>query len=177
MDRKQVLKNMKKQKKNYEKNEETNLVSRFVMTIGLILVLLIALYLFVGIFITKTINFNKEEETKKEVKIDNSTILLGQLFDQSESTYYVLVYDVTDEDSTLPDYMAMFKGKHSGSIFYVVDSSKAFNKNYLVEKDSNKKPTGYNDLKVKSPTLIRITNKKVSEYYEGFEDIKNVLKK
>ena len=37
--------------------------------------------------------------------------------------------------------------------------------------------TGYNDLKVKSPTLIRITNKKVSEYYEGFEDIKNVLKK
>ena len=44
------------------------------------------------------------------------------------------------------------------------------------EENSNKNPTSYSDLKVISPTLIKIDNKKVTSYIEGEDAIKDVLK-
>ena len=176
MNRKQVLKDMKKQKKNYEMDEERNYLSRFVMTLGLIIILLIALYLIVGIFVTKTIDFKKKEETKEEVSIDNSTILMGEIFNQKDSVYYVLVYDKKDEKSSIDKFLSLYNGKSDKITLYTVDSSLSFNSKYIVEKDSNKNPTSYDDLKVISPTLMKIENKSVTEYYEGFDSIKEILK-
>ena len=42
---------------------------------------------------------------------------------------------------------------------------------------SNKNPTSLEDLKVKSPTLIKIEDGKVTLYIEGIEEVKNELKK
>ena len=55
MDRKQALKEIKKQKRNYNDEEEKSIISRFIITIGMVLLALVLLYLFVGIFITKSI--------------------------------------------------------------------------------------------------------------------------
>jgi len=176
MNRKQVLKDMKKQKKNYQMDEEQNYLSRFVLTLGLIIILLIALYLIVGIFVTKTIDFKKKEETKEEVTIDNSTILMGEIFNQKESDYYVLIYDKNDEKSSIDKFLSLYNNKSDKIKIYTVDSSLSFNSKYIVEKDSNKNPTSYEDLKVISPTLIKIENKKVTEYYEEFDSIKEILK-
>ena len=60
---------------------------------------------------------------------------------------------------------------------YIVDISNALNNSFIVEKDSNPNPTGYDDLKIKSPTLLKIENKAVVEYVEGSENIENVFKK
>ena len=172
MNRKQVLKNMKKNKKNAKVIEEDNLVSRFIFTIGIVLVVLIAGYLFIGTFVTKTL-FNKTKEEKQEVTIDNNTILAGQIFDQKDAEYYVLIYDVDDEKSSL----GKWKGLKSSDKIYVVDSGEKLNNKFIVEKDSNKNPTGYSDLKIKNPTLIKVKDKKVIEYTEGEEEIKNIFKK
>lgn len=174
--RKKILKDMKKQKKNYELNEEENYLSRFILTIGLIIVLLIGLYLIVGIFVTKSIDFSKKEETKEEVTIDNSTILMGEIFDQKEDSYYVLIYDKKDDKSSIDKFLSLYKSKTNKLTVYEVDSSLSFNSKYIVEKDSNKNPTGYDDLKVISPTLIKIENKTVTEYNEGFDSIKEIFK-
>ena len=176
MNRKQVLKDMKKQKKNYEMDEEQNYLSRFVLTIGLIIILLIALYLIVGIFITKTITFKKSEETKEEATIDNSTILIGDVFNQKEDSYYVLIYDKKDEKSSLDKFLSLYKNKSDALTVYTVDSSVSFNSKYIVEKDSNTNPSSYEDLRVISPTLIKIENKSVTGYYEGSESIIEILK-
>ena len=60
---------------------------------------------------------------------------------------------------------------------YIVDSENKLNAKYIVEKDSNKNPTSLEDLKVKSPTLIKIEDGKVTLYIEGIEEVKNELKK
>ena len=166
--RKQVLKDMKKQKKNYELTEEQNYLSRFVMTMGLMIILLIALYLIVGIFVTKTIDFSKKEEEKEEVKID--------LFDQKDESYYVLIYDKKDTKSNVEKFLSLYKGREDALTVYTVDSSQSFNSKYIVEKDSNKNPTSIDDLKVISPTLIKIENKQVVEYNEGMDSIIEVFK-
>ena len=174
--RKQVLKDMKKQKKNYELDEEQNYLSRFIMTIGLIILLLIALYLIVGIFVTKTIDFSKKEEEKTEVQIDNSTIFLSSLFDQKDESYYVLIYDKKDTTSNVEKFLSLYKNKSDALTVYTVDSSQSFNSKYIVEKDSNKDPKTIDDLKVISPTLIKIENKEVVEYNEGMDSIIEVFK-
>ena len=169
------MKNMRKNKKNDKVVEDDNLVSRFVFTILVLLITFIAGYLFIGFCVTKTLSFNKDKDEKKtEVTIDNKTILAGQIFDQKDSNYYVLVYDVSDSKNILNSW----KNAYSGSDpIYVVDGSSKLNGKYIVEKDSNKNPTDYSDLRIKNPTLIKISDKKVTEYYEGVEDIKNVFKK
>ena len=162
MDRKHALKEIKKQKRDYNEDEEKSIVSRFVMTIGLVLVALVALYLFVGIFITKTITFKEKKEEKETVNIDKTTILASQIFDQKEEEYFVLVYNPEDKVKNIEQFLSLYKSK-SGSIkVYKVDSSKKFNSSYIVE--------------VVSPSLIKINNKNVVEYYEGFEEVKNVFK-
>ena len=180
MDRKKALKEMKKQKREFNDEEEKSIVNRFVTTIGIVLLALVILYLFIGIFVTKTITFNKEkenEETKEEATIDNTIILASQIFDQKEDEYYVLVYNPEDKVENLTDFVNLYKNKEDATKLYKVDSTKKFNSNFIVTKDSNKNPTNYSELKIISPSLIKISSKTVVEYYEGFEEVKNVFKK
>lgn len=178
MNRKQTLKRMKQDKKNRNSVEDTNYVNRFVMTLGLVLIVLIGSYLFIGIFITKTIKFGNEEkkEEKEEVVIDNSTILMGQVFDQKEEEYYVLIYDTKDTSSIIKNWKQHYDLKTDGIKLYVVNTSDSLNKRYISKDESNTNPTGYSDLKVKDPTLIKINNKNVVEYIEGDEQITEALK-
>lgn len=176
MDRKHALKEIKKQKRDYNEDEEKSIVSRFVMTIGLVLVALVALYLFVGIFITKTITFKEKKEEKETVNIDKTTILASQIFDQKEEEYFVLVYNPEDKVKNIEQFLNLYKSKSDSIKVYKVDSTKKFNSNYIVEEDSNKNPSNYSELRIVSPSLIKINNKNVVEYYEGFEEVKNVFK-
>lgn len=139
--------------------------------------MLIRSYLFIGIFVTKSINFGKKDkEEKEEVTIDNTTILAGEIFDQKEEEYYVLVYNASEEKNILTSWKGVYSGKSGSLKVYVVDSSKKLNGNFIVEKDSNPSATGYDDLKIVSPTLIKVNNKAISEYTEGEEAIKNIFK-
>ena len=178
MERKNALKEIKKQKRSYNDEEEKSFINRFVMTIGIVLIALVLLYLFIGIFVTKTITFdnNKKEETK-EVNIDGSVILASQLFDQKDDEYYVLIYNPEEKVEDLTNYISIYSSKINSIPLYKVDSTTKFNSNYIVEEDSNKNPSSYKDLRVISPTLIKISSKAVTEYYEGFEEVKNVFKK
>ena len=176
MNRKQVLKEMKKNKKKNSVEVEDNYVNSFIFALLSLIVIFVAGYLVIGIFVTKTISFKEKEETKEEITIDNDTILLGQLFEQKDSEYYVLVYDVTDEKNILTSWKNSYNGKENALKVYVVDSENKLNGKYLVEKDSNKNASSYEELKVKAPTLIKVSDKKITEYIEGEEAIKNVFK-
>ena len=178
MDRKQALKELKKQKKEYNNEEEKNALSRFVMTIGIVLGALVVLYLFIGIFVTKSITFGKDDvEEVNTVTIDNTTILASQIFNQKEDEYYVLVYNPEDKVYDLSSFISIYQSKSDAIKLYKVDSTKKFNSNYIVTEDSNKNPSSYNDLRIISPSLIKISSGSVSEYNEGFEEVKNVFKK
>ena len=178
MNRKQVLKEMKNKKKEKKVVEDENYVNRFITYLAMLLVILIAGYLIVGIFVTKSISFKKDktEEEETEVIIDNTTILAGEIFDQKESEYYVLIYDVDDKSSIITNWFNAYKNKVDAIPVYVVDSKLKLNANFIVEKDSNTNPTGYSDLRIKNPTLIKVQDKTVTQYIEGDEEIKNIFK-
>lgn len=174
---------MKKQKLN--KNKRINTVENddkmfgFITTIASIIVLLFVSYLIVGVFFTKEIDFkkkDKEEKTEESVTIDNKTITAGQIFDQKDDSYYVLVYDFESKLTNLSTFVSVYSGKEGSIPIYKVDSASKLNSNFISKDSSNTNPTGYNNLKIKSPTLIKIENKAVTSYIEDETKIKNVLK-
>jgi hypothetical protein len=175
---KKALKELRKQKREYNNEEEKNVLNRFVMTIGIVLLALVLLYLFIGIFITKTITFGKgKDDVEETVAIDNSTILASKIFEQKDDEYFVLVYDPNEKVEDLTNYISIYQGKSDAIKLYKVDSTKKFNGDFIVTSDSNKNPTSYKELRIISPSLIKISSKSVVEYYEGFEEVKNVFKK
>ena len=177
MNRKQVLKDMKKKKKEKNFEEETNYVSRFILYLLIFLILLIIGYLIIGIFVNKTISFNKKDTKEtSEVTIDNKTILAGEIFDQKEDEYYVLVYNKNEENSILGTWKGVYSGKENALKIYEVDSETKLNGNFIVKENSNKDAQSYSELRIVSPTLIKINNKKIVEYIEGEEQIKNIFK-
>ncbi len=178
--RKQMLKNLKKEKKlrNSHIEDNENIIGRFIGTIFGVLLFLVVGYLLVGIFFTKTIKFGKEEKEKTEVTIDNSTILIGNSLKQKEEEYIVVIYDINNsDDKTISNWLSLYKTNHSDATVYSVDSKNKMNSKYIVEKDSNKEAKSLEELKVIAPTVLKVNNGSITEYYEGETSVKEMLKK
>ena len=176
MSKKQILKNIQKDRKTTSDKEAKDNYFKFITTLAILLIVFISAYFAIGFFYTKEISFNKEEEIEDEINIDNNTIMLGQMFDQSDDEYYVLIYDMSDEDSIISTWESSYASGDDALKMYKVDSSKKFNAKYIVKKDSNKSASDLSNLKVVSPTLIKVANKQIAEYIEGEDDIVNILK-
>ncbi len=176
MSKKQILKNIQKDKKETVTKSEKDSYFKFVTTVSILLLIFILTYFLIGLFYTKEIKFNSKDDTKAEVNIDNGTIMLGQLFDKADDEYYVLVYNPSDKTSSIATWLNVYQSKESALPVYKVDSEKKFNSNYIVLDNSNPLATTLSNLRVKSPTLIKITNKNISGYIEGEDNIINVFK-
>ena len=143
------------------KNEIKSLI---IITIVLLIVIGL-IYLLSALFVTKELdwfNNGNDEEITETVK---NTILATEIFKQKEEEYYVYFYDYTDEEERITTTV---NEKLSSSTVYKVNTNSALNANYVSET-SNKKAQKLADLKVKAPTVIKISNEKITMYYEGNE--------
>lgn len=179
--KKQILKNMDKNNKNRHLSENEDNFYKFVTTIAVIILVLILAYLIIGVFFTKEIDFNKKKDTKtsekaSDVTIDNSTITAGQIFDKTDSSYYVVIYDIDSKLTNLSTFISTYSSSDGSIPIYKVDSADKLNSNYIINENSNTNPSSYEDLKIKSPTLIKIENGKVTSYVEDETSIKSILK-
>ena len=123
--RKQILKNMKKERKlrNSHIEDDSNIITRFVGTIFGVLIVLVISYLLIGIFVTKTIKFGKDKEEPTVATTDKSTILIGNTFNQKEEEYLVVIYDINNkQDQTITTWLSYYSGQHSDMTVYKVDS-------------------------------------------------------
>ena len=175
--RKEEKKNKKLNKERKEITSETNYSGLTLLKIvGAIAIILFVLYYFIAVFITKEVDVsgNKNSTTSEESTSSSSSsvsnaILAQRTFEQSEEEYYVYYYNFNDEDEAISSILS----NKSDITLYRVDTSSALNQNYVTEESGNKNVTGINDLKVKNPTLIKVTGDKVTLYVEGVNEIIN----
>ena len=167
--RKQAKKERKSLKPEIEKEE--NEIKKLILITLLLIFIIGVIYLISALFITKELDWFDKSNTETEPVLVSNTILAAETFNQKEEEYYVYFYDYTDEDSEIS---SVISSKLSSSKVYKVDTSSALNKNYIAE-ESNKSAKNLNDLKVKAPTIIKVTGETISAYYEA-EEIKNNLK-
>ena len=173
-------KNNKKKKNinkiDFETSMNSSIKYKIFIVIG-ILVFLLAFYL-LTLYITNKNNPKKDEkDTKQEVTFSYDEILLGRSLSMQDDEYLVLFYDKSDEKiSELYDQLySDYKSKEEHLSIYYVDMSNGFNKTFSTTEESNKAPLDVSEFKINGPTLIRVNNHAVLDYYEGEESIKSII--
>lgn len=137
-----------------------------------IIIILIVFFVFYGL--TILITNNKKQETKEEttsnedIVIDYETILAKNIYNQKEESYYVLATKSSDDFSTL---ITNYQKIDNALKIYYVDLDSAFNQNYV----SNESNFDLDYPIFKEATLLKIENKKITDKYEGKEDIESIF--
>ena len=174
MNKKQIIKEQKRLKK--ERKEASQLFSDdkevynvFKIAIGVILFLAVS-YLVVNI-LRGNFNFFNKGNLKSE-DLDSSMVMVGTMFNKSDSEYLVLAYDMSDE---LNGYYPALVSTYNGSkTLYKLDLSSGFNSSFVgnesvINSDLTK-------LKLSGPTLLVIKGDKIVSSYTKEADIEKYLK-
>lgn len=174
MNKKQIIKEQKRLKK--ERKEASQLFSDdkevynvFKIAIGVILFLAVS-YLIVNI-LRGNFNFFNKGNLKSE-DLDSSMVMVGTMFNKSDSEYLVLAYDMSDE---LNGYYPALVSTYNGSkTLYKLDLSSGFNSSFVgnesvINSDLTK-------LKLSGPTLLVIKGDKIVSSYTKEADIEKYLK-
>lgn len=165
-------KQAKKEGKSLEREVLTNPkpIKKYIVILCSLIIVISIMYFVTALFITKDLNwFNNNNNINKNNEVTN-TILASAIFKQSEDEYYVYFYDFNEEKNSITDIV---NSKLSGEKVYKVNTSSAMNNNYIGET-GNKNAQTLEELKVTSPTLIKISEDKIIKYYEGNEITDNL---
>ena len=141
----------------------------------IIVVLLVPLY-----FITTLVlNNNKEEKQpvtdNNPVEIQTEKILVGQLLNRNNSSYYVIAYNKDNKMINLfNQYLDDYKKKEEHLNIYKIDLDDGLNKNYISETTNI--TDDLKDLKLSDTTLFKIVDGKINSYYVGNNDVIDALK-
>ena len=185
MGREQKRKELKKYRHNKDLkqlNNNNNGIASVGATIKIIVVvvlILLVLYYGMAIFVTKEIDLSSNNDSSAtEANDDTSTsvsnkILAANTFRQTEEMYYVYYYDFDDEENEIRDNIS----KLTDYKIYRVDTGSSLNTNYVVSDSGNKDAKVLEDLKVINPTLIKVSNDNIIEYYEGVDSIVDFINK
>lgn len=166
--RKQAKKEGKSLKREISNNE--NQLKKLLLITVLLVVIIGIIYLISALFITKELDwFSKEESGTSQSQVTN-TILATEIFNQKEEEYYVYFYDYSDEDTQVTSKIT---STLSSKKIYKVDTNSALNSNFVAE-ESNRDAKTLQELKVISPTLIKIIADEIVEYYESNEILTNL---
>ena len=153
-----------------EIKEETSQLKNLLIITSVLVFIICVIYILSALFITKELDWlDKKDENTTETLIEN-TILASEIFKQKEEEYYVYFYDYNDENTQITSAVS---SKLSSKKVYKVDTSSALNSKYVSEQ-SNKSAKKLEELKVKSPTVIKINGEEISAYYEEKEIINNL---
>ncbi len=165
---------MKKGTNNLKSKIKTNdEVAKLIKIVGVVIVIYIAFFILTKIAIDKKIDDANNQDELVETTIQFEEIILGNLFDQKESEYYVLVTFENDVYNPLYyNYFMEYSQKEEALPKYNVNINNLFNKKHVAKEANFEK-----ELKFKETTLLKIKYKKVTKVYEGREEIIEHLKK
>lgn len=164
----------KKKFKNSNINYDDSINLKYAVKVVLsVVVALMALYFVVVVFVTGEVKFFNNSESSSEVNDSSEVsstsnkILASATFRQSPEVYYVCYYDFKEDAEQIESVI----GSVSDVSVYKVDTGDSLNSNYVTEESGNKEVSDIGNLKVKSPTVIKIDNDQVVGYYEGLDNI------
>lgn len=177
-------KNNKKKNRNEDlkKIEEvgsldTNIWHKIFTVLGIIC--FFCLFYLLTLYITNK-NSDKSEvndNNPSEVSISSENIIIGRSLSMGDGDYFVIYYDSSNEEveSIYSEVVSNYRSKEDALKLYYVDMSSAFNKSYATTEASNRAPEDISSFKINGPTLMKVSQGKVVEYYEGETEIKDVL--
>lgn len=137
----------------------------------IIVLVIVGVFYVITIFVSDNKQQTKSNESEEAI-IQYETILISDIFNQTENEYYVLIKD--NKDVSVDSYLSTittYKSKENATKFYYSDLNSAFNKKYIGEINSFEKE----NFKIKTTVLLKIKDKEINEYYQTKDEISNKL--
>ena len=169
---------MKKANKNEEvklikqTNEDTNMVRKFfLILLGVILICGLIYFL-----TTKTLSDNPKSTESSSTSISYDTVNVGNIFNRPYEEYYVMAYDFDASNAyEYTNAVLAYKSESTSIKIYSLDLGLKQNNDHVGDK-SNKSAKTASEVMFNGPTLIKISNGKIKNYYDTKEEILNALK-
>ncbi len=173
MNKKQMIKEQKRLKRERKEaavlfNDDKEVYNVFKIALGVILFLVVA-YFIVNL-LRGNFNFFNKKNLKTE-EIDSSMVIVGTMFNKSDSEYLVLAYDLTDKVN--PIYNALVSNYDGSKTLYKLDLSSGFNASFI--GDESVINSDLTKFKLSGPTLMVIKGDKIVSSYTKEEDIEKYL--
>lgn len=155
--------------------EQTYSTKQIIISLFIVVAVILAFY-----GITVVLTNNKEKETSvpndsNEAVIQYDEIIVGEIFNQSESEYYVLAYDDNSNSQEYISNLNTYSELEGATKSYEIDLTNAFNKKYVSsESDFEGQFPIFSET-----TLVKIVNKQIVETYTGTDintQIENMTK-
>ncbi len=151
-------------------NDAEKEVYRFIKILIVVIVFVVGMY-----FITNKIASKTAKDNKQAGEVSSNAIIVGSLLNRPYSEYYVIAFKSKDYDAAIYDtYISAYEAKEKALRIYAIDLDNELNKDYYSEKGSPNAKS-IDELKISSPTLIKVKDKKINKYIEGQENIKKEL--
>lgn len=171
---KQAKKTKKQTKTNNSFFSSDNEMAKLILLV-VIVALAFAIFYIITLFVIKKDDTKTPEEETKEVTIQYEKILIGNILNQKENEYYVLVYKDKDQYVDLyKGYLSYYQSKEESVPYYFAELDNIFNKDFYAEK-SNLDVEDFKQIKFSQTTLLRIKDGKVISTYEGKDNITGKL--
>lgn len=136
--------------------------------VGVVVIICLALVYFMIAIKTGEINIGGKKDSNDNETSENSydnMIMASTTFDKSEDEYMVIFYSEKNKTDNLDLIISSYKGDIK---LYKVNTDEVINK-FVLSDDENSSATNKDELKVKTPALLMINNKKIT-YYTSNED-------
>lgn len=164
-------------KKSKNESVEMNDIKKLSIIVGVIVV---AFGLVYGLTVGATkLGLFEPHYTKPEAAdavISYEKINAGTILNRSDSEYYVVIADFSDNKNVyIESLISSYKQKETKLPIYIVDLSDGLNKSIVGENDNIGAST-VSEMSVKSETLLKVSNKKITKYLVKLEDIESELK-
>lgn len=155
--------------------EQTYSTKQIIISLFIVVAVILAFY-----GITVVLTNNKEKETSvpndsNEAVIQYDEIIVGEIFNQSESEYYVLAYNDNSNSQEYISNLNTYSELEGATKSYEIDLTNAFNKKYVSsESDFEGQFPIFSET-----TLVKVVNKQIVETYTGTDintQIENMTK-
>lgn len=169
---KKAVKKTNKQIKNNKKEvSEVSELRKLTYIFGSIVLVFLVFY---GIAYLKMNHKKEEEEIVSFIQYEK--ILVNNIVNQNQKDYYALVYNDEEDYAGYYIYYIQKYSKNENALFtYLIDMNDSFNHSYKSDI-SNLNVTDISQIRFKEDTLLKISDGKIIETYEGMETIANYLK-
>lgn len=136
--------------------------------VGIVVIFSLVIVYFMIAIATGEINIGGKKDNTDSYASDNSydnMIMASTTFDKFENEYMVIFYSEKNKTDNLDLIISSYKGDIK---LYKVNTDEVINK-FVLSDEENSSATNKDELKVKTPTLLTINNKKIT-YYTSSED-------
>ena len=118
--------------------------------------------------------FTRENSITYSAEVQSIKILCGSLLNREDSEYYVLAYEMNEDNAMLYESIIEKYNNATNKLpIYKIDLGNS--RNNICRADTANITSDLASLKLSVPTLIKVSDGKVIENYTDYNSIKNIL--